>query len=657
MRLVMSEHESVRAGRTRTSLATSLRLRLLARWLYPLADAVVAVSHGIGDELRAEHGSRAPSIMVISNAVLTPQFEAGLQAPPPHPWLADHSTPVIVAIGRLVELKGFDTLLDAFALARAVTNARLVILGDGPLRDTLESHADTLGLRDAVHFAGFQPAPAAWLRHSAMLVLASRSEGLPTVLIEALGSGTRIVSTDCDFGPSQILEQGRWGTLVPVGDADAMAKGIVAQLGRPRMVVPEHVLEQYRTREVTARYRNLLLGSERQQPAPSPSKRVLHFISGLTTGGAETALLRAVEATSPLGWSHTVVSLTGEGSRAAPLRAAGATVHALDLRRVRTWWRGVRALRALAGDAAIVHGWMYHGNLAATVATLGRHRCRLMWSVRSSLDTLTSTSIGRRAVMRAGALCSSRAEAIVYNSLRSAEQHEQFGFAPAGRRFIPNGFEVDRLLPSAAMRDRRRTEWQFDDGLLLVGMFARVAPEKDHTTFLRAMIDVCERAPNVRILLAGRGTDCDHALGPLIRSEALRGRLIRLGDCQDVATLYPACDITVLSSRREGFPNVVAESMACAVPCVVTDVGDAATVVGDTGIVVSPASPDALADAVRQLLQESPVQRSARAQRARERVVTHFGADRMRDAYIDLWTNRAASAAQTAATSSQQEVA
>ncbi len=206
--------------------------RVFARF----ADAIVAVSDGVADDMA--HVSRRPrdTIRVIDNPVLTPGFVEQCAASVDHPFFTDGGPPVFVGVGRLERIKNFALLVDAFAQLRLERDARLVLIGEGAERAALEAQVERLGVAQDVAFLGFQERRLAFIARAAALVSSSLSEGLPNVLIEALAAGTQVVSTDCTAGPRQILEDGRYGTLVPVGDAAAMARAMMDAIDRPRPV-------------------------------------------------------------------------------------------------------------------------------------------------------------------------------------------------------------------------------------------------------------------------------------------------------------------------------------------------------------------------------------------------------------------------------------
>ncbi|MEM8949234.1 MAG: glycosyltransferase [Pseudomonadota bacterium] len=209
-----------------------LRDRLM-RWLYPDADAVIAVSGGVADNLHRATGVNAEKIHAIANGVPLERIDRLARAPSPHPWLDDPAIPVVLAVGRLVRKKDYPTLLRAFVRLRQTHPARLIILGDGPKRRAIERQRTALGLDDVVDLPGRSDNPFAYLRRASLYVLSSTFEGMPSALIEALVCGCPAVSTDCPSGPSEILEDGRYGRLAPVADGDALADAMAATLHVP----------------------------------------------------------------------------------------------------------------------------------------------------------------------------------------------------------------------------------------------------------------------------------------------------------------------------------------------------------------------------------------------------------------------------------------
>ena len=202
---------------------------LLKRWLYPRADCLTAVSRGVADDLSERLGIPAERIRVVYNPVVTPEIASLAEAEPPHPWFAA-GEPVVLGVGRLVPAKGFDHLLQVFAALESRPQPRLVILGEGPERPVLARLAAALGIEERVWFAGYDPNPFPYMARCSVFVLASRFEGLPGALIQAMACGAPVVATDCPAGPSEIVSEGVDGFLVPVDDLPTMVARVAALL-------------------------------------------------------------------------------------------------------------------------------------------------------------------------------------------------------------------------------------------------------------------------------------------------------------------------------------------------------------------------------------------------------------------------------------------
>jgi glycosyltransferase involved in cell wall biosynthesis len=203
------------------------------KYLYPYAENIVVTSEGVADDMAEYTGLARKRIQVVPCPVV-PNELFGFQLPrPDHPWFRTDAPPVILGVGELGPRKDFLTLVRAFARLRANQNCRLVILGKGHQRDHLLSVANELGVAKDIDLPGFEPNPYPFMAHAAMLAMSSRWEGLGFVLIETLALGTPVVSTDCPSGPREILDGGRYGRLVPVGDAEKLARAMAETLLNP----------------------------------------------------------------------------------------------------------------------------------------------------------------------------------------------------------------------------------------------------------------------------------------------------------------------------------------------------------------------------------------------------------------------------------------
>lgn len=244
-RVVISAHcilsREARAGKLRRARV----LPFFVRHFYPWADQVVAVSNGVAEDLVRVTGLARERIQVIYNPVITPEFRARAQARLDHPWFQAAAPPVVLAVGRLSVEKDHATLLRAFAQVRRLQPARLLILGEGKERAALEALAGSLGIREDFALPGYAENPLAYMARSAVFVLSSSFEAFGLVLVEAIAAGVPLVATDCESGPREILEEGKHGRLVPVGDHEALAAAILDALKQARQAPTAEFLTRF----------------------------------------------------------------------------------------------------------------------------------------------------------------------------------------------------------------------------------------------------------------------------------------------------------------------------------------------------------------------------------------------------------------------------
>ncbi|MGH8234759.1 MAG: glycosyltransferase [Rhodanobacteraceae bacterium] len=334
---------------------------------------------------------------------------------------------------------------------------------------------------------------------------------------------------------------------------------------------------------------------------------MLFLVRSLRQGGAERQLVALARGLHHRGWPVTVVCCYGGGVFQAELEKSG--VPLIDLHKRGRWdvagfmWRLLRTLRD--SHAEIVHGYMTLGNMLALLAHAVRPRTRVVWGVRSTIIDRTRRDWLSRLNFRMSCSAARFADRIIANSEAGAVHHASLGY-PHGRiEVIPNGIDTERFHFDATGRNRLRDEWKVADNTTLVGLVGRIDPMKDHATFLQAAELLAARDDRLRFVCVGGG-DSGFAQGikALATRLGLDPRLVWAGARNDMAAIYSALDIAASSSCGEGFSNVIAEAMACGRPCVVTDVGDSARIVGTCGAVVKAGDPSALADAIERVAKE-----------------------------------------------------
>jgi glycosyltransferase involved in cell wall biosynthesis len=294
----------------------------------------------------------------------------------------------------------------------------------------------------------------------------------------------------------------------------------------------------------------------------------------------------------------------------------------------------VRHLRRIR--PAILQTWLYHADLAGTVATWFAHQDRLVWNLRCSDITQMPGGASIGWIVRALAFLSGRPDTVIVNSGQGKLFHQTAGYHPKVWAHIPNGVDVDRFRPRPQERPSLRARLGLEPTAKVVGFVARFHPMKDCPTFFRAAARFLERHQDARFVVCGwRLTADNQQLRQLIGSFCLSERVIVLGVRADMQDIYPAFDVLALSSAYgEGFPNVLIEAMACGVPCVATDVGDSRDIVGELGVIVPPRDSEALARGWETLIAREP---GSMAEQVRARVVANYSLERMRSRYAQLY--------------------
>lgn len=361
------------------------------------------------------------------------------------------------------------------------------------------------------------------------------------------------------------------------------------------------------------------------------------MISGLGVGGAERSLLSLTCHLSER-FDFAVASLTPGGGLRKRFIDTGVSVFDCPLRP--NPLRGWRSLRcAVAGfDPDLLQGWMSWGQLASGMLQRAGCTAPLIWSVRNDADAVgTERWLGRQAVRLAGSGLFAPAM-VTYNSDAGRESYRMRGYGRYPAVVIPNGIDADRFAPSAAAREAVRKDVGCGDDELLVGYVGRDHPVKDLPTLLAAFARIGAACPRARFVMAGVGLEPANAvLADRIRQSGLADTLTLLGTRGDMAAFYPGLDLLVLSSRFEGFPNVLMEAMCSAVPCVSTRAGDALEIIGCCDRVVAPGDSQRLAESALAILELPTRMREALGAASRQRMVERYGIERCAESYADLY--------------------
>jgi glycosyltransferase involved in cell wall biosynthesis len=357
--------------------------------------------------------------------------------------------------------------------------------------------------------------------------------------------------------------------------------------------------------------------------------KLIFLVRALGVGGTERQLVELAKALDRGVFDIAVLCFYSGGPLANELVAAGIPVVSL---RKRGRWEIVRFLARLAAELRrrrpdIVHGYLTGPNLMASVMKAILPSTRIVWGIRAS--TLETTGPLEKLLARAEALLSSSADLVIVNSAAGLDYCRAAGFARDRCTLIRNGVDVTRFSPAAAPKSRQRTLWGIQADVLLIGLVGRIDPMKDHPTFLRAAAIFAQSRPAARFVCIGDGPQAYVSqLRALAAQLGIGEKVVWTGTIGDMPSAYCALDICCSSSFGEGTPNCVTEAMACAVPCVVTDVGDSRFVVGETGEVVPPRDPSALAAGIEAMARRIALDPQPGIA-ARQRIVSGFSLPRL----------------------------
>ncbi len=559
----------------------SFRLNcLLAR----CADVIICNSQA-GRDYYAARGYPLQKMHVVPNGIDTERFQPQPRTP--------SKTLTFGLVGRMNPMKDHATFLAAAALD---PHAEFIIVGSGDAsyEQQMRDLATKLGLNERLTWLPAQnDMPSVYAKFDCLVNSSAFGEGFSNVIGEAMACGVPCIASNVGDSAWIIGDKTQ---VFPVGDHTALAHCMLAfHPHNPR----QRIVDEFSVAKLIERTSRLL------------SKKVLWITTGLGSGGAEMMLAQLIRGLPQ--FQHIVISLTSGGKHATALREAGIEVHSLDMPAgkptLRSLWRLLQVVRQTKAD--VIMGWMYHGCFAAVLARCMRFkRIPILWNVRQSLYDLKHEKRGSALVIRALSWLSWLPQRITYNTQTGARQHEAIGFRAEKTQLIPNGFDLDKWQPGKQVAG-------------LIGRFGRNASMKDYPTFIAAAKLITQQRPDTQFIIVGADTE----------KLDVPANIQILGERHDLPELTASLHIAVSSSAfGEGFPNVVGEAMACAVPVVATDIGDTRWVMGETGHTVPPGDPAALANACIELLDAGVTQDSA----ARARIEQQFSIESVLQKFATL---------------------
>lgn len=356
-------------------------------------------------------------------------------------------------------------------------------------------------------------------------------------------------------------------------------------------------------------------------------KKVVFLIRDLNYGGAQKQLVTLVKSLDKQHFNVSVMHFYASGNLLQDLTDSG--IATICLEKQKRWdvfgffWRLFQQLKYLKPD--VLHGYLAESNLVTIFLKLFFPSTHIIWGMRASNVPLNSYGWLGRLIFQLESILSPLTDAIVVNSQAGKDYYLSQGFAGDKLVVIPNGIDTERFKPDAEAGAKVRAEWGIAEDKILIGLVGRLHPMKDHPTFLKAAALLCQERQDVRFVCVGTGAEnYAQELSRLTEDLGISERVIWAGERADIPAVQNALDIACSSScYGEGFPNVIGEAMACGVPCLVTDVGDSAAIVGDTGVVVPAQNPEALKIGMNTLIENIALNNYSR-EHIRQRIIDHF---------------------------------
>ena len=367
---------------------------------------------------------------------------------------------------------------------------------------------------------------------------------------------------------------------------------------------------------------------------------VIHLITTLDVGGSEMMLYRLLKHMDKSRFESRVISLASPGPVGEMIADLGIPVDSLEMERGQPSLKALLSLVSMLKELkpAILQTWLYHADLLGLFAGKLAGVPNILWNVRSSNMDMTQYRRLSGWVVRACATLSGFPQGVVINSNAGRLYHQKIGYRPSKWQLIPNGVDVQRFKPDPISRQALRKEWNIAEDDLVIGYVARFDPMKDHRTFLHAASQLVRRYDNVDFVLCGAGIDWDNVdLVSVIESLGLRSKVHLLGSRSDVERVFSAMDIATSSSLSEGFPNTIAEAMACGASVVSTAAGDAAEIVGDTGVIVPSGRPDELAAGWLRMIEAGTDNLQDYGNRARQQIAENHSLEVMVTTYEEFY--------------------
>jgi glycosyltransferase involved in cell wall biosynthesis len=361
--------------------------------------------------------------------------------------------------------------------------------------------------------------------------------------------------------------------------------------------------------------------------------KICHIITGLERGGAERFLFNLLTASDVNKKNNNIViSLMSEGYYGPLLKKKNISLSCLNMNRGQINISSAIKLHQILKKTKpdIIQGWMYHGNLAALVGNYINKKAKLSWNIRLSLETYQQMKLKTRLAIKLGAMFSKKANSIIYNSTRSLNQHRQFGFSLNNDLYIPNGFDTEKWKPNKNLKYKIRKLLGVSNKVRVIGYVGRGDDQKDLPKLFRVFNIIKKNHPNVILIAVGKNLE-KYALNS--------DRIIFLGERSNVEEIMTSFDLLCLTSKAEGFPNVIGEAMSSGLPCISTDVGDVKNILGKTGWIVPTNSTSLFAKYLDNFLKMPEKELKKYGKSARELIIKNYDINKIREQYISLYNS------------------
>jgi glycosyltransferase involved in cell wall biosynthesis len=369
--------------------------------------------------------------------------------------------------------------------------------------------------------------------------------------------------------------------------------------------------------------------------------RIVHVISALYVGGTEMMLYKLLSRMRKDRFENIVLTLKEKGGFNKDFESRNISVYNVgdmgSVLRVSALIKLLKILRQIKPD--LIQGWLSHGNLVVSLMSVFKpYRFSTLWNIRHTVFARGEIKRTTLFIIKFLSLLSFLPRKIIFNSKAGADDHYRMGYRRDKSCIIPNGFDTKLFMQSDKERSSVRSELNIPEEAMVIGLIGRFHPLKDHSCFLKAGAELLNNKRETYFLLAGRDVDWENRyLKHIIEKLGMSEKVFMLGERQDIYRITAALDIATCSSVAEGFPNVIGEAMSCGIPCVVTDVGDSAWLVGDFGIVVPPRNHEALCEAWLTLIEMGRAKRQILGEKARKRIEDYFSIEMIVKKYEQLY--------------------